>query len=671
MSISPITIKASAHTERRKPPTPGTRILILGNGMVGQKLCEYLIAEKLNTTCQITVIGAEKTPAYDRINLTTLVDHRDPSRLTIRPANWYEENGIELHTGISATSIERGMKTVSTSSGDIYHYGILVIATGSSAFIPPPFDGAALPNLFVYRDLQDIEQIIASSAGKSSAVIIGGGLLGLEAAQAVTDLGLNATVMERSDLLMPQQLNAAASSILHKSVQAKGITVEHNKATTAISQKGSQLQLSFKDGSAATADLVILATGITPNTDFAKTSGLNLGVRGGIIVDDFLTSSDQDIFAVGEAALLHGRIFGLAAPGYAMALHLAKMLAGKKVDRLPPPDLSCRLKMAGADMVSIGSPLQQGKVLEFSSGSSYRMICTDNHGTIQGGLGIGQWLDSGVVQDLYLSGTKLSKKQISSFRETGELSAEAALSIEQWPDSRIVCNCMSIRKGELMSCMTECGKSVSALAQKTGASTVCGSCLPLLHQLCDPTAAPPKPVAYRSLISVSAIAFLATLLAIFIAPPAMAKSVESWWYAVDILWRDNFIKQISGYSLLGTCLIGLLLSLRKRFKWFRFGHFAKWRVFHSAFGVTALIILFAHTGFRFGDNLNFWLMLTFVALNLLGAIAGIVSAIESKGSTSIALKARRIRPILTYAHLVFFWPLPALLVFHILSVYLY
>ena len=151
----------------------------------------------------------------------------------------------------------------------------------------------------------------------------------------------------------------------------------------------------------------------------------------------------------------------------------------------------------------------------------------------------------------------------------------------------------------------------------------------------------------------------------------MADSVESWRYRVDQFWRDNVIKQITGYSLMGIFLIGLLLSLRKRFKWFRFGHFAYWRVFHTAFGVVALIALFIHTGFRFGHNLNFWLMFTFVALNLLGALAGIFAAIESKGTTKAALTARRFRPALTYLHLALFWPLPVLLTFHILSVYFY
>lgn len=673
MKISLRTVKASARTVRRKPLAGGTRILVLGNGMVGQKFCEHLVSENLTSNRNVTVLGKEAEPAYDRIHLGSIVEHRDPSRLTIRQAEWYRANGIELRTGIAATSIERETKTVHTATAGSFTYDLLVIATGSEAFVPLPFDEAGLPGVHVYRNLRDIQNIIAEARGKSSAIVIGCGLLGLESAQAMRDLGMKVTVMERSAFLMPQQLNSSASARLCEIVRSKGISIEYQKATSAVSRKDGILHLEFKDGSTASAEMVILATGITPDTGFARSAGLLTGVRGGIVVDGFLATSDPDIFAIGECALLHGRIYGLAAPGFTMAGQLAAMLAGKKVVSLPPPDLSCRLKMAGADMISIGSPLEKGEITEHIQGESYRMICVDGGRVLQGALGIGRWPESGEIQNLYLEGIRLGKKQIAAFAETGNILPPGAPlgGIFAWPDSRIVCNCMSLRKSAIMECMAKCGPDPALIVKGTGASTVCGSCLPLIQQLCDPSAAPAPPVAFRPLIALSAIALIATLLTIFLPPPAMATSLESWWYKFDEIWRDTLIKQITGYTLLGLCLMGLLLSLRKRFKWFRFGHFAKWRVFHSAFGVTALIVLFAHTGFRFGENLNFWLMSTFVGLNLLGAIAGIVSALESRGGTSLALSARRLRPALAYAHFVLFWPLPALLVFHILSVYLY
>ncbi|MEM7385764.1 MAG: (2Fe-2S)-binding protein, partial [Verrucomicrobiota bacterium] len=240
------------------------------------------------------------------------------------------------------------------------------------------------------------------------------------------------------------------------------------------------------------------------------------------------------------------------------------------------------------------------------------------------------------------------------------------------PDSRIICNCLRISKGEILTCVSESGCGADGVADRTGASTVCGSCRPLIDQICGGGFPSRKSaVSFRSLLFVSIAALCVVLLTVMAPPVAMADSVESLRFRFDQFWRDPLVKQISGFSLLGIFLIGLLLSLRKRFAWFRIGRFAKWRFFHASFGLLALVALFFHTGFRFGHNLNFWLMFTFVGLNLLGAVAGVVTAIESSGVSSVALRARRFRPFLTYAHIILFWPLPVLLTFHILSVYLY
>ncbi len=672
MRLHSISIKRRSRSIKRRRADDGTRIVVLGNGMVSAKFCEYLIKNDLGEASSITVLGEENEPAYDRIHLSALVSAPDPSALHLHSREWYEDNGIELRTGVSVVRIDREKKQVISSAGESFAYDVLVAATGSRPFVPEAFAKEDLPGVHVYRSIRDMQGIIAAARENRSAIVIGGGLLGLEAAAACRDLGLEVTVMERSAFLMPQQLNRSASERLDQIVRDQGIEIEYLKSSTeAIAVEG-QIKVGFADQSSASADMVILATGIVPNSKYAAASDIPTGVRGGIIVDDFLRSSDPDIFAIGECALLHGRIYGLAAPGYQMAAQVAAYLSGEKVRSMVPPDLSTRLKMVGADVVSIGTPLEPGNTIRFENESSYRLICVNRNGTLEGALGVGKWDDAGEIQNLYLEKIRLSKTQLHTFEETGRLTTESsALPVSAWPNSRIVCNCLTIRKGELMTCMQTCGPDPALLASQTGASTVCGSCQPLLQQLCDPNAVLAKPVAYRSLVIVSILALVATLITIFAPPPAMASSVTSLMYQIDILWRDTLIKQITGYTLLGLCLIGLLLSMRKRLKWFRFGHFARWRVFHAVFGVVALIALFAHTGFRFGDNLNFWLMLSFVGLNLLGACAGVVAAIESKGATALALQARRIRPVLTYAHLVLFWPLPALLVFHILSVYLY
>jgi len=671
MASTYTSILKKGRASRLTPPAREGRLVVIGNGMVGCKFLEALVKLDLHQRYQIIAIGDENTPAYDRIKLSTFVDHQDASELSLRPASWYEEHGIKLLTGRRAESIDRSSQSVAIEGHEPVLYDILVLATGSRPFIPP-IPGSDLPGVHAYRNLGDLERIIDASEGKQSAVVIGGGLLGLEAAQAVQKLGLKASVVERANFLMPQQLNEPASELLQKIVTTQDIDLHLAVGSTVITQEDEHLSLALEGQPSVSTDLVIISAGIQPNSEIADASQLAVGARGGVIVNRHLETQDPHIFAIGECALLNGRIYGLAAPGYAMARHLAERLAGHKLKPLPEPDLSTRLKMLGANVVSIGNPLEEGTRHEYRADGVYRMVLTNARAELIGALGVGTWDESGRVHSLYEESARLREKEISEFCVTGSLILKGSLSsVAHWPDQRIVCNCMGITKGELMACLPACASNPDRLASSTEASTVCGSCRPLLDELCGGEPPTARPIGARALLITSVIALLATLLTILIPAPAMADSVESLQYRIEQLWRDNLIKQISGYTLMGIFLIGLLISLRKRIRWLRIGHFARWRVFHAMFGVVALLALFAHTGFRFGHNLNFWLMFTFVGINLLGAFAGIVAAIEASGTSSLALAARKFRPALVWAHIILFWPLPVLLTFHILSVYLY
>lgn len=665
------TLKRS-RASRRPRPAAGSRLVIVGNGMVGAKFCEALADEGLTEPLSVTVVGAEPRPAYDRIKLSTYVDHRNAGRLELRPAAWYAEHGIELRLGVAVTSIDRETRSLTLADGSFLSYDLLVLATGSRPFVPP-IPGRDLPGVFVYRSIEDLDAIIAAATGKQSATVIGGGLLGLEAAQAVQKLGLKASVVERARFLMPAQLNEPAAGLLRKIVESQGIRLFLGKGSTEIEPESGRLRLTFDGDEQTTADLVVISAGITPATELADEAGLAVGARGGVVVNAHLETEDPAVFAIGECALLHGRIFGLAAPGFTMARHLAARLAGHKLRPLPEPDLSTRLKMLGADVVTIGNPLDEGTRHEFSTDDRYRMVIADPKGVIRGGLGVGPWEESGRVHSLFQEQAILRPAELKKFAEEGSLLTGGRQSaVPQWPDHRVVCNCMNVTKGQLVACLESCGRDPDRLAAKTEASTVCGSCRPLLEELCgEPTTGRRRPVAARSLLVVSLLALVAVLATILAPSPTTADSVESLQYRIDQLWRDRVFKQVSGYTLAGLFTIGLLFSLRKRLRWFRIGHFARWRVFHTLFGLFALVALFAHTGFRFGHNLNFWLMLVFVGLNLAGAAAGVVAAIESHGTSTAAVRARRARPVLTWLHILLFWPLPVLLTFHILSVYLY
>lgn len=656
---------------RRPPAQSGERLIIVGNGMVSSKLCEYLVRAGLNKTLRITIVGEESHPAYDRIRLSEYTLHQNPSELLLHDRDWYEDQNLTLITGIRVTALERELNSIHLSTGRRLNYDHLVLVTGARPFTPP-IPGINSKGVLLYRTIDDLKKLVESARGHKRVAVVGGGLLGLEAAQASMNLGLEPTVLEQAEYLMPRQLNQRASSLLESYLRDLGIHLRLGASLKAIQRENEELLLDLGDGEHIKTDLVVISAGIVPNSELAEEAGLPTGLRGGVIVDEHLQSEDPKIFAIGECALLNGKTYGLASPGYEMAKHVAQRLAGKRVYPLAEPDTSTRLKMLGVDVTVVGDPLEEGRQVQFSSDRSYRMMILGPNGKLRGALGVGPWPEAGQLQSLLYAKARMRKKEEASFLQGGTLSPQDSnSSITQWPNDRIVCNCLRIPKDAITKAMSQVGSDADEVADHTGASTVCGSCRPLVEELCGASSIRTKPKSVRLLFGISLGALLAALITILTPPPAMADSVLSWWYQVDQFWRDGRIKQISGFSLLGVCLVGLTFSLRKRIPWLRLGQFAYWRVFHTAFGFLALIGLFVHTGFRFGHNLNFWLMFTFVGLNLLGAIAGIVAALEGSGTSRKALIARRLRPLLSYAHLILFWPLPVLLTFHILTVYLY
>ncbi len=653
----------------KRTPNPGA-LVIVGNGIASLRFCEKAVALGLNRRFQITVIGGEAHPAYDRVRLSSYVKLGSASPLIFQPLEWYAENRITLITGDPVVSLTTDEKRVVTQTGKVIAYDELLLATGSSAYVPP-IPGVELPGVHVYRTLTDLDGIIAGAKEAKTAVVVGGGLLGLEAAQALKHLGLMITIIERAEFPMPRQLQATAGHMISDRLRELGLEFRGGFSTSEIQRTESGLTMTATDGQAVTADLVVISAGISPNSDIADQAGLRCGVRGGVIVNDQLVTSDPHVHAIGECALHHGQIYGLAAPAATMARHVAQSLAGKKLPPFQTPDLSTRLKMLGVEVTTIGNPLDRGENIEFRKDGCYRMITLSGRRVPVGAIAIGEWPESSLLQGWHLEGRALRKAEADRFEAEGVLDPRVAgTAVCEWPDERLVCNCTQVTKGALCHAMALGACSPSSLSATTGASTVCGSCLPLLEQLCGTPVSQRRGLSQMILIIIAILSLL-TVIGSFIIHVPPAESVESWRYQLDLLWSRPLPKQITGYSLLAVCALGMLISLRKRIARFRFGSFAKWRVFHAIFGLVALAVLFSHTGFRFGSNLNATLMTTFVGLNLLGSFAGIAAGLETRGSPRLAMYARRVRPGLTVAHYVLFWPLPVLLGFHIASAYLY
>jgi len=662
----------SKKTSKLVLPSGAVKLLIIGNGMVGHHFLKQLVLKQLNNKYDVTVVGDELVPAYNRIKLGEYVDHQDVGELLLDDTEWYSENGITLKLGLKVTQLDRAEKYVELDNGDHVHYDLLVLATGSRPTVPN-IPGSDLSHVLTYRNIADLKDIISKFESAKEIAVIGGGLLGIEAAHTFQKLKVKATIIQRANFLMTRQLNSEAAKVLQSQIEETGIDVFTQAQKTSIESDEEGNFLRINDQDRIKADYVLISAGITPNTEFAAEAGIECGILGGCLVNGKLQTNDPSVFAIGECAQVSGKVYGLAAPGFEMAEHLASLIAVKKKKSLVTLDTSTRLKMSGVDVSVIGDSLENGAELVYQDEDHYRMITIDKKRRVIGAMAVGTWDEYADAHYLYTSNGKLTRKQVELFKEKGELFPDVAASNPiGWTDSRMVCNCMSVTKGDIMQAVTKCGNDPVAIADATKASTVCGSCDYLVKGLCgisQPPAAKPK-VAFGLLVT-SILALLVVVATMILPPAPIAESVDSVWAKVDQLWRDNILKQITGYSMLAVFTLGLLVSFRKRIPWFNLGKYSLWRYFHVAFGLVSLVVLYAHTGFHFGHNLNFWLMLVFIILNLLGALTGIVVALENTSRPALARFSQLVRPYMLWGHILLFWPLPVLVAFHILSVYQY
>lgn len=325
------------------------RLLIIGNGMAATRLCEELRAR--DPACPVTVVGAEPHPAYNRVLLSDMLARKVAMEdLALKPAAWWERHAIEVIQGVAATGIDRTGKTVTLADGQVLPYGRLVLATGSHP-IRLPLPGADLPGVLTFRDLKDVEHLLAAARPGTRAVVIGGGLLGLEAASGLAAAGAETTLVHLMDRLMERQLDPAAAALLRGSLEARGVKVRLEAESDRIEGTDHVTGLRLKDGTLLPADLVVMACGVRPNADLARSAGLACGR--GVLVGDQLVTSDADIFAIGECAEHRGAVYGLVAPAYEQARALAARLCGEWA-AYEGSTVSTNLKVSGVHVFSAG-----------------------------------------------------------------------------------------------------------------------------------------------------------------------------------------------------------------------------------------------------------------------------------------------------------------------------
>ena len=473
-------------TAQTRPSPDHRTIVVVGNGMVGHELVRRLVA--VETDDRIVVLGDEPRPAYDRVRLSSYVATRDVATLALADPDVCRHPRVELRTGQRVAAIDRAARTVTTQTGGRLGYDELILATGSRPFVPA-IEGIDGPNVFVYRTIEDLDALIAAADPAGHGVVIGGGLLGLEAAEALRQLGMGTTVVEFAPHLMPAQLDAPSAAALRARVEQLGIEVRTDHATASIDRDdaGRLTGCTFTDGAGLAADVVVVSAGIRPRDELAHGAGLAVGERGGILVDATCRTEDEQIWAIGECAAVDGRTYGLVGPGYAMARVVADRLSGG-ASTFPGADLSTKLKLLGVDVASFGEVREppdgaRTVVVDDPIDALHKKLIVGADGRLLGGILVGDADAYPILHQLYLGGEPLDAPPMALLAPAG---TPAVLGPAALPDTCTVCTCNNVTKGELREAIG--GQAITSLAElksATSAGTGCGSCTTLCKTLLD------------------------------------------------------------------------------------------------------------------------------------------------------------------------------------------
>ncbi|ULE34523.1 nitrite reductase large subunit NirB [Mycobacterium sp. IDR2000157661] len=479
-------------------------VVVVGHGMVGHRFVEALRSRDVNGVWKVTVLAEESDAAYDRVGLTGYTDHWDRSLLALTGNDYAGDDLVDLRLGSKVTGVDRDAKSVHTADGNSLEYDALVFATGSYAFVPP-VPGHDLPGCHVYRTLDDLDAIRADAMRAREAgdapvgVVIGGGLLGLEAANALRAFGLTAHVVEMAPRLMAQQLDEAGGALLGRMIGDLGIAVHTGVGTQRIapaqrnrpvrrSADNDLLRVTLSDGSFIDAGLVIFAAGVRPRDELARGADLGIAERGGVLTDRSCVTTDPAIYAVGEVAAIEGRCYGLVGPGYTSAEVVADRLLGGAAE-FGEADMSTKLKLLGVDVASFGDAMGStpdclSVVVNDPVKQTYaKLVLSDDAKTLLGGILVGDASAYGILRPMV--GEALPGDPLGLIAPAGSDGGPSGLGVGALPAAAQICSCNNVAKGDLTEAIAGGCADVPSLKKCTLAGTSCGSCVPLLKQLLE------------------------------------------------------------------------------------------------------------------------------------------------------------------------------------------
>ena len=462
-------------------------IVVVGHGMVGHKFVETLVASG-DAGLRVTILGEEPRPAYDRVHLSEFFAGKSAQDLSLVTLGFFDNEQLALRLGTRVVGIDRDARQVMLADGEPVGYDKLVLATGSYPFVPP-VPGSSRQDCFVYRTIEDLEAMQEAGSRSRTGVVVGGGLLGLECAKALRDLGLQTHVVEFAPRLMAVQVDDPGARVLRNKIEELGVQVHTQKNTLAIvdGEEGTH-RMQFADGSMLDADMIVFSAGIRPRDELARYSGLALGQRGGIVIDDRCLTSDPHIYAIGECALWNGQLFGLVAPGYDMARTAAKHILGLDA-AFSGADMSTKLKLMGVDVASIGDAhgattgCRSYQFLDERK-QVYRKIVTSGCGKyLLGAVLVGDAASYGELLQMMLNRMELPASPEVLILPQLEGAARPVLGVAALPAGAQICSCNDVSKGALCEAVAGGANTIGALKSCTKAGTACGGCVPLMTQV--------------------------------------------------------------------------------------------------------------------------------------------------------------------------------------------
>lgn len=464
-------------------------LVVIGNGMVGHHFLESLIASEIGGNYDIVTFCEEQRAAYDRVHLTEFFSGKSAEDLSMVSEGFFADNNIKIHLGDKAVAIDTTRKFVTSEKGISISYDKLVLATGSYAFVPP-VSGHDRDNCFVYRTIEDLEAMTAAAKTAKVGAVIGGGLLGLEAAKALQDLNLTTHVVQFSPRLMAAQLDDGGAKMLADKIEALGVSVLTSKNTTQIVDGDECLhKMIFADGTELETDMILFSAGIRPRDEIARTSRIEVGSRGGIVIDNQCKTSAPDVYAIGECAVWNEQSFGLVAPGYSMARTVVADLAGKDAS-FTGADMSTKLKLNGVDVASIGDPHAStpgALVYTYQNGADEiykRIVVSQDKKKLLGAVLVGDASGYGTLLQYCLNGIDLPAHP-DSLILPARSDESVGLGPDALPDAAQICSCFDVTKGQVCAAVESGCHTMGALKDSTKAASGCGGCSALLKSVLD------------------------------------------------------------------------------------------------------------------------------------------------------------------------------------------